>query len=109
MVTAQRVLDPDPVLASMFRGRTYLYIDECKIRRNGGFGISFEISEALHALPVATIAAMMGVSVTVRETRFTDNSLGNMGKIPSQWIEHPVAHCGRLLSKIEGMNETLIR
>jgi len=102
------VLDPDPTLASMFRGRTYLYIDECKIRRNNGFGISFEITTALRALPVATIAAMMGVSVTVRETRFTENRLGNMGKIPSQWIKHQTSQSVKLMLQIEAINHTLI-
>lgn len=102
------VLDPDPTLASMFRGRTYLYIDECKIRKNEGFGISFEITKSLHSLPVATIAAMMGVSVTVRETRFTENSLGNMGKIPAQWICHSVTQSDQLKGQIEHMNQSTI-
>merc|ERR1719220_228917 len=30
----------------------------------------------------------MDVSITVRETHFTDNLMGNMGKIPAPWARH---------------------
>ena len=82
------VLDPDPTLAAMLRGRTYLYVQECKIKSNFGFGIAFECTSAFHPLPVPAIASMMDVSITVRETHFTENTFGNMGKIGSQ-LTHP--------------------
>ena len=83
------VLEPDTTLATMLRGRTYLYIQECKIKSNHGFGITFEITKPFHPLDIAEIASMMDVSITVRETHFTENVYGNMGKIPAHWISNP--------------------
>ena len=99
------VLDPDPTLASMLRGRTYLYVQECKIKSNCGFGISFEVTKNFHPLPVPIIASMMDISITVRETHFTENSFGNMGKIPAAWIQH--AHKNGLFAQIKRINPAL--
>ena len=103
------VLDPDAVLASMLRGRTYLYIQECKIQGNYGFGISFEITDSYYPLTVPVIASMLDVSITVRETHFTNNTLGNMGKIPAHWIAHKnnEKESKSLITKIRSINPDL--
>ena len=74
------VMDPDPTLVAMLRGRTFLYVQECKIKNSFGFGISFECMAAFHPLPVSALAAMMDVSITVREAHFTQNTFGNMAR-----------------------------
>ena len=101
------VLDPDPTLAAMLRGRTYLYVQECKIKSNYGFGISFEVTPSFHALPVPQIASMMDVSITVRETHFTENTFGNMGKIPAHWIKHIKTDDGQVFEDIKRINPEL--
>eukprot|EP01083_Nonionella_stella_P083109 229653_1 len=101
------VLDPDATLASMLRGRTYLYVQECKIKSNFGFGISFEVTSAFQPLPVPSIASMMDVSITVRETHFTENSFGNMGKIPAHWIQHTKDEQMTVFNNIKRINPTL--
>lgn len=101
------VLDPDPTLAAMLRGRTYLYIHQCNIKANWGFGISFEITERYHPLPVPIIATMLDASITVRETHFTDNTLGNMGKIPGPWIEKKQDKSDEVVKTIRDINPGL--
>ena len=125
-------------LASMLRGRTYLYVQvwsmsmcqvfdrrhhiecvpplsptwtrvqECKIKGNFGFGISFEVTEAFQPLRVESIASMMDVSITVRETHFTENLMGNMGKIPAQWTQHNVILSQQLFNHIHRINPALL-
>ena len=87
-IDTDMVLNPPVGIDVMLKGRTYLYVSECKIKANHGYGITFEIDELYDIINVPTIAAMMDVSITVRETHFTQNSLGNMGKIPSNFMDH---------------------
>merc|ERR1712154_493513 len=95
------VLDPDPTIAAMLRGKSYLYVENCTTADNKGFGISFEVPPTFHPLEVAYIAKMIDVSITVRHTHFVQNTFGNMGKIPAHWIDIDDAYKAyKLLQKI---------
>ena len=82
----EMVLNPAPQLAQMLRGRTYLYLQQSSVSNNFGFGISFEVTKSFYSMGVPEIAGLIDVSITVRETHFNENSLGNMGKIPYDFV-----------------------
>ncbi|ETO16664.1 RmlC-like cupin family protein [Reticulomyxa filosa] len=102
----EQVMNPTPQLQEMLDGRTYIFVQNCRIRDNFGFGIAFEITPSLSQLSLSFLASLLDVSITVRDTHFDENTFGNMGKIPSNWLR-PNVHKIHLYFRMRFMNADL--